>query len=248
MDYFPIKVVTYNLYWWCVSGRPNTGGKHCPQYEGGKGFAQLYSKMSTYEPYDLIGMQECEGANAAQQIGSGIGYGTSHEWHQGPVDLGMGWNKDKFEKLGDYNSTPIGQDQWGVRYLSWIRLKSKSSPHTIFFANTHGPLPGPYSNCDTNVAKSYIKTVADNIHPKDALIVTGDFNCIGVGKEINYLSTHWTLAANDATTHFDHIYIRNTTTRADKSESHNGHPSDHSILIATISAMTPKEGASSVVV
>ena len=50
------KVVTYNLYWWCVSDE--TG--RCPQYAGGKGFAQIYARLQQNGPFDLIGFQECD--------------------------------------------------------------------------------------------------------------------------------------------------------------------------------------------
>ena len=50
------KVVTYNLYWWCVSDEYGT----CPQYAQGKGFEQIYSRLKENGPFDLIGFQECD--------------------------------------------------------------------------------------------------------------------------------------------------------------------------------------------
>ena len=50
------EVVTYNLYWWCVSDEYG----NCPQYAAGKGFQQLYSRLRENGPFDLIGFQECD--------------------------------------------------------------------------------------------------------------------------------------------------------------------------------------------
>ena len=49
-------MVTYNLYWWCVSDEYG----NCPQYAAGKGFQQLYSRLRENGPFDLIGFQECD--------------------------------------------------------------------------------------------------------------------------------------------------------------------------------------------
>ena len=51
-----LQVVTYNLYWWCVSDEYG----NCPQFAKGKGFAQLYSRLRQNGPFDLIGCQECD--------------------------------------------------------------------------------------------------------------------------------------------------------------------------------------------
>ena len=51
-----LQVVTYNLYWWCVSDEYG----NCPQFAQGKGFAQLYSRLRQNGPFDLIGFQECD--------------------------------------------------------------------------------------------------------------------------------------------------------------------------------------------
>lgn len=197
----------------------------------------LYDKIKQFGPHDLVGLQECEDA---AKIGGGIGYGITHEWRQGPADIGMGFNKEKFDKIGDFQSKIVGKDQYGDRYLAWVRLKFKDSGATLFFGNTHGALPGPFGNCGHDLAKNYIQTVKDNIQPGDAMVITGDFNCLPADAEIWDLNKTWTLAANDRTTHFDHIYIDSKTTRANSWDDHNGAPSDHSILWANVSALVPE--------
>jgi len=234
------KVVTYNLYWWCMSGKNNAPGKSCPQYANDKGFHMIWDKMKQYGPFDLVGFQECDDAS---KMFNGVGYGQTHAWKQGPSDIGMGYDKTKFDPLGDFNSTQIEVDQWGPRYIAWIRLKQKDGGANIFFANTHGPLPGPHGSMDGPhghlVAEHYIKAVADNIQPGDAMVVTGDFNALPQNTEIWDLNSTWTLAANDRTTHFDHIYMQNATTKVVDWDDHNGAPSDHSILWADLAALTP---------
>lgn len=236
----PFKVVTYNLYWWCVSGKNNAPGQSCPQFAGDKGFHQIWDKIKQNGPFDLLGFQECEDAS---KMFNGIGYGSTHAWQQGPADIGMGYDKTKFDALGEFNSTQVEADQWGPRYIAWIRLKQKEGGANIFFANTHGPLPGPRGSMDGKhghlVAQNYIKAVADHIQPGDAMVVTGDFNALPINTEIWDLNSTWTLAANDRTTHFDHIYMRNSTTKRLSWDDHNGLPSDHSILWADLAALTP---------
>jgi endonuclease/exonuclease/phosphatase family metal-dependent hydrolase len=243
MEAHRFRVVTYNLYWWCTSD----GDGRCPQFAGGKGFQGLYDKVKQNGPFDLVGMQECEDA---MKMGTGFGYGDSHEWHQGPTDIGMGYNKSKFEKIGDFQNKQVSEDQWGKRYLAWVRLKYIGSDATVFFGNTHGALPWIHGDCDGKhgheMAKNYIDTVKANIQPGDAMVVTGDFNCMPQNVEIWDLNATWNLAANDKTTKFDHIYMINTTTQKDSSDSTNGHPSDHSILWADLSALTPIKQPSAV--
>ena len=50
------KVVTYNLYWWCVSDEYG----NCPQNKDGKGFQKLFARIQQNGPFDLIGFQECD--------------------------------------------------------------------------------------------------------------------------------------------------------------------------------------------
>jgi len=234
------KVLTYNLYWWCMSGETNPGGQSCPRYAGDKGFHEIWANIMNYGPFDLVGFQEC---NDASKMFNGVGYGSTHSWKQGPADIGMGYDKTKFDPLGDYSSRQVAVDQWGPRYIAWIRLKQKDGGATIFFANTHGPLPGPHGDVDGKhgheIAQNYIKAVADNIQPGDALVVTGDFNALPKDAEIWDLNSTWTLAANDRTTHFDHIYMKSATTKLIDWDDHNGAPSDHSILWADLAALTP---------
>lgn len=248
-EHTPFRAVSYNLFWWCMSGGPNHGGKTCPQYAGGKGFNQIWAKMKEFGPYDLVGMQECDDAS---KMFNGIGYGATHEWKQGPADIGMGFDKTKFDKLGDWGSAQYSGDQWGPRYIAWIRLKQKDGGANIFFGNLHGPLPGPAGSMDGKhgheVAASLTKIVAANIQPGDAMVITGDFNALPFNTEIWDLNKTWDLAANDKTTHFDHIYMNANTTKRKDWNSHNGAPSDHSILWADLQALTPLKDGSEITV
>lgn len=187
--------------------------------------------MKKFGPFDLVGLQECDDANL---IANGLGWGASHEWKQGPEDLGMGYDKSKFERLGEFQAAKYAKDQYGDRQIAWVRLRQKKDGATIFFGNVHGPLPGPEGSMDGKhgheVAGNLIKIVEDNIQPGDALIITGDYNALPQNDEIKDFNAKWGVGANDHTTRFDRIYILNETTNKVSEGDFLGSPSDHSIL------------------
>jgi endonuclease/exonuclease/phosphatase family metal-dependent hydrolase len=229
----------------------------CPQFAHDKGLHQLAARVKQHGPFDIIGMQECEDVN---KIASELGWMDSHEWHQGSgirgeADLGVGFNKTMFEKIGDWQAKKVAEDAYGPRYLDYIRLKHKESGGTLFLGNTHGALPW-HTDCSgaggDQKAKAYIDAVNAYIEPGDSMIVTGDFNCINRDEEIWALNATWTLACDDKLTQFDHIYMKNTTTSVskcdDQSRHEGGGPSDHALTWADMAMLTPIKDASEVLV
>eukprot|EP00929_Paragymnodinium_shiwhaense_P095011 TRINITY_DN55958_c0_g2_i1.p1 TRINITY_DN55958_c0_g2~~TRINITY_DN55958_c0_g2_i1.p1 ORF type:complete len:352 (+),score=52.85 TRINITY_DN55958_c0_g2_i1:79-1134(+) len=222
----PVNVITYNLFWWCVSDEY----KNCPQFAGGLGFQQLYSRINMHGPFDLIGFQECD--NVGQVIG-GLGLTGKFEYYTDPVDGPMAWNGQKFQLIpGSSGSVVIGSDQYGDRYVNFVRLTVLETGGTIFFANVHGPLGHCDGAAGDSVANAYIGAIQSRIQPGDDLIFTGDFNCASNQETIVKLST---VFSNDAVdTSFggaDHIFTNGLQMLSQ--EVANGAPSDHQIVKAS---------------
>ena len=78
-----VEVVTYNLYWWCVSDEYGT----CPQFADQKGFQLLYERIKTNGPLDLIGFQECDDVG---KIVAGAGLASSFRYFAPAKGLGRG--------------------------------------------------------------------------------------------------------------------------------------------------------------
>ncbi|CAJ1365644.1 unnamed protein product, partial [Effrenium voratum] len=161
-----LVVVTYNLFWWCVSDEY----KNCPQYKDGLGFEKMYRTISD-NPADLLGLQECD--DVVQVIkGAGL---QGYDYYAPPKgnDAPMAWSQ-RFERLEGPQSVWVAKDKWGDRFLNWVRLKDHTTHTAIFFANTHGPL----KQCGDNiVAENYLKAVEGAKKAGDQVVFTGDFNC-----------------------------------------------------------------------
>jgi endonuclease/exonuclease/phosphatase family metal-dependent hydrolase len=209
--------------------------------------------VKQFGPFDIIGMQECNDATTMQRE---FGYTDSHECRQGndgQRDIGVCFDKTKFEKIGEWQSKQVSEDQYGPRFFQYVRLKHKESGGTLFLGNTHGALPW-HTDCNgaggDQKAKAFIDAVNSYIEPADSMVVTGDFNCINKDKEIWDLNATWTLACNDRTTRFDHIYMKNTTTSVSKCDDQSLHgtggPSDHALTWADMALLTPIKDESEV--
>lgn len=219
-----MHVVSYNLYWWCVSDEY----RNCPQFSSGKGFNMLYDKIKQNGPFDLIGFQECD--NVAQIIG-GIGLSSRFSYYAAPGDGPMAWDNQKYAKIGDPGQFWIAKDQYGDRFMNWVRLQVQGSSQTIFFANTHGPLNG----CGSDLGNRYIEGINGNKQPADTVVLTGDFNCGSSTAALTALAASF---QNDATGDSfggaDHIFSSFGVSVL--SQGHvNGAPSDHSLLKAVLS-------------
>lgn len=235
-----VKVVTYNLFWWCVSGNPqHVPEKHrenCGRYVNNKGFELLYKKITDQGPFDLIGFQEVVNL---EQVIEGAGLKDTFESYAAPPqyggvhDSGMAWSKAKFETLAPANASLVCTDQYGPRYISYVRLKVKGSTNTVFYANTHGPL----THCDRDAGKLLAKNYLDTIHkyrqPEDSVIFTGDFNCLPTQTSMKLIMENFT-TIHDHTMKYDNI-VRSNWVRMDKNYTAYAPPSDHSIITADLS-------------
>eukprot|EP00929_Paragymnodinium_shiwhaense_P031704 TRINITY_DN17707_c0_g1_i1.p2 TRINITY_DN17707_c0_g1~~TRINITY_DN17707_c0_g1_i1.p2 ORF type:complete len:373 (-),score=54.28 TRINITY_DN17707_c0_g1_i1:439-1431(-) len=220
-------VVTYNLFWWCVSDKYGT----CKQNSYGKGFDKLGERLRLNHPFDMIGLQECEDIDT---IVAKSGYKGCMEYHKGwpPNDIPQAWNTRKFS-LVDKGTATIAYDNYGARWLNWVRLASKQTGGIIFFANAHGPLEECDGQQGENIADNYVKAIEANKKPGDVVIFTGDFNC-GTNTDMTIrLSGRF---ANDATDKSfggaDHV-LSSGLHVLDQAVV-NGTPSDHQMVKATL--------------
>lgn len=219
-----MQVVSYNLYWWCVSDEY----ENCGQYAGGAGFNMLYSKIKENEPFDLIGFQECD---SVSQVIGGIGLSGRFDYYAAPGDAPMAWDNQKYSQIGGPGQVWVANDQYGDRYMNWVRLQVKATGQTIFFANSHGPLNG----CPNDLGTRYIDGINVNKQATDTVVLTGDFNCGSSTAAITTLSGSLQNAATgDSFGGADHIFTSFGV--GVQWQGHvSGAPSDHSLLKAVLS-------------
>merc|ERR1712187_370857 len=132
-------------------------------------------------PADLLGFQEPDDwlENMRFTNSDTLGWYQSDKkrWpHTNPAPIA--WNKNRFDDLGTWNQE-VGKDGCGPRVLEMALLKDKSSGNKVFFANTHGPVPGPCKGWGTS-GWEYDRNIANAIKSKkgdaDIIIIAGDFN------------------------------------------------------------------------
>lgn len=218
-----VRVISYNLYWWCVSDEYG----NCPQFANGRGFGMLYDTIKRHGPVDLIGFQECD--NVGQILG-GSSLAPSFSYYAAPGDGPMAWSNQKFFKIGGPGQVWVASDQYGNRFMNWVRLQVQGSSQTVFFANTHGPLNG----CGPDLGGRYLAGINANKQPGDVVILTGDFNC---GSNTAAIQTIASKLQNDATgdsyAGADHIFSSRGVQVQWQGHT-NGAPSDHSLLKAVL--------------
>mmetsp|Transcript_38074 Transcript_38074/g.75498 ORF Transcript_38074/g.75498 Transcript_38074/m.75498 type:complete len:442 (+) Transcript_38074:92-1417(+) len=218
-----VQVISYNLYWWCVSDEYG----NCPQFANGRGFNMLYDTIKRNGPVDLIGFQECD--NVAQVLG-GSSMAPGFSSYAAPGDAPMAWNSQKFFKIGGPGQVWVAHDQYGNRFMNWVRLQVQGSSQTVFFANSHGPLNG----CGPDLGNRYLAGVNANKQPGDIVILTGDFNC---GSNTAAIKTMASVLQNDATgasyAGADHIFSSRGV-QVQWQGHVNGAPSDHGLLKAVL--------------
>ncbi|CAE7938393.1 unnamed protein product [Symbiodinium sp. KB8] len=230
----PFIVVTYNLYWWCVSDEYG----NCPQNKDGKGFQKLFARIQQNGPFDLIGFQECD--DVGKVIG-GTSLAASFEYYTPKTgnDAPMAWQHSKFTAIEGPGTAWISRDKYGDRHMNWVRLQVIGSSATIFFANTHGPLDQCGGGPGETVASNYVNAVYSHKKPGDLVVFTGDFNCGQNQDTIKKLAQAFELDATDTSYNgADHIFSSEGVRVLWKGSSP-GSPSDHQLLKAVLEASSP---------
>lgn len=230
-----VVVVTYNLFWWCVSNEYKT----CPQFKDDKGFQGLYKTIQAQQPLDLVGFQECEDVTRVL-YGANL---TNFDFFAPQGDAPMAWSADRFQKLGEGGSVQVAKDKYGGRFINYVRLMDKRSKEVVFFANTHGPLGQCALPDGAEVAANYLEVIHRFQKPGDRVIFTGDFNCASGDPTLQHLGKELQSSASDFSFGgADHILTgKNLKTCA--SETAQGFPSDHQILKLSVSVNKHDEDA-----
>eukprot|EP00929_Paragymnodinium_shiwhaense_P056727 TRINITY_DN28396_c0_g1_i1.p1 TRINITY_DN28396_c0_g1~~TRINITY_DN28396_c0_g1_i1.p1 ORF type:complete len:434 (-),score=49.98 TRINITY_DN28396_c0_g1_i1:393-1694(-) len=242
-----VTVVSYNLFWWCVSdigGPPNQSkwsprGGPCPANMNGKGFDRLYATIHRQHPFDLIGLQESDNTS---KIIRHSGYERCMQWYN-PLEAGdpkkgtdapLAFNTRKYTMIENGTSV-IGGDMFGDRRVNWVRLKVVQTGGTIFFGNTHGPL----GKCDgdeaLDIGTNYANVVLNNSKDNDVIIFTGDFNCGAKSdtiKQFLKVANLSTAVEDHVYGGADHIFMRDVGVLWHKVED--GEPSDHQLIKAKL--------------
>lgn len=253
VDYTKLQVVSYNLFWWCVSNEYKT----CKQYANGVGFQLIANvlKRAFKQPsprIDLLGLQECEDVGKITAM-------IEHEkgrfaYFQGPpqdhgTSNGLAWDSQRYTKIGGGTASDgvvrIATDKYGDRFMYWVRLKEKggTNPKTLFFVNTHGPLNG----CGSDLGSNYIAGINAHKQPGDLFVMTGDFNCGPATAVIQMLARTFKLVATSGPLGgADHIFTDpNVPVLSEKAMD--GRPSDHFLLEAVLNMDAATDDTQSVV-
>mmetsp|Transcript_128199 Transcript_128199/g.356747 ORF Transcript_128199/g.356747 Transcript_128199/m.356747 type:complete len:349 (-) Transcript_128199:25-1071(-) len=170
----PVKVLTYNLFWWNLFDR--RGG------EGGRA-GRLIASTSAPEGYDFMGFQECK--DVQRVLGDAMTHGLPDKYAalsyvNGDIALGMIYNKACWALISD-GTAHVGIDSpkqfYGRRGVHWARFQSTDGA-TLFFMNHHGPLPVSESGGCTGSATAYniMRVIAEHAQTTDGIILVGDFN------------------------------------------------------------------------
>jgi len=165
-----IKVLTYNLFWWNLFG-----------IRGGM-WRSAGRLIEQNGPFDLMGFQECDDVN---RIVADTGMGHEYASFGGVHAVSTAWHQTEWELLAQ-GSEDVAEDhraQWyGRRALVWVRVRHHATGAIVFFANHHGPLPVGYPGggfCGPEAtAYNILRSIANNAHKGDAVILTGDFNAL----------------------------------------------------------------------
>jgi len=199
-----LTVVTYNLYWWNVKQNNRWGA--------------LHDRIRGERPFDLVGFQECEDV-ATTLSGSGLG-GFGFFQGPSPNPAPMAWNLEVFTAIGEPASKQVAEDQWGKRWMNWVRLQHKATGTNVLFVNTHGPL----NDCGSTVGNNWAEGVRANRQSGDVLFMTGDYNCGSGTQAMQILKGLFKDAVDGG---IDQIL---TSTQVISGGTRAGQPSDHPLV------------------
>lgn len=222
-----LNVVSYNLFWWCVSDQY----RNCQANADGAGFDKLYERIKLNHPFDLIGLQEC---NDVKKIVHNTGYADCLDYYQPPVkegnDVAQAWNKNKYRKISE-GTEVVAADRYGKRRVNFVRLEIRMGG-TIFFANTHGPLEQCAGENGRKIGDAYVEVINKYKHKDDLVVFTGDFNCGQFTDTMKQLNSRLSQAAvGNSYDGADHIYTNGLKVLSKASVK--GEPSDHQLLKAS---------------
>jgi len=176
-----VRVLSYNLFWW------NLYNIH-----GGLSADSLIKKTSTPEPYDVIGLQECEDPD---KVFKPVGMDRVYSAFLGSRAVCVAYRTDKW-KLLDNGEDEVAMDMrtefYGHRVAQWVRLQHITNGMTMLFVNHHGPLSvNSGGTCGgRSTAHNLLKVMAKRGKEGDLLVLAGDFNANAASATVQSLWPH----------------------------------------------------------
>merc|ERR1712217_426714 len=135
----------------------------------------IQEMMTSQGPYDIMGLQECENVDSVV-AGLDGNWGTL-QLHDGPHDIAIAWDKDKYKMVDHGFVTNVGHDSWWTRQLMWVRLQMVGTSDSIFFANVHGAVAACNGTAGKGVSDKYHEAIQTTMKDGEHFFFTGDFNC-----------------------------------------------------------------------
>jgi len=207
-------VGSYNLYWW-----------HIKQYhQWSKLISSVRKHLVEEHTFDLIGFQECEDVSSIIHQGGlhGYDYYMGHnkpKYNPAPI----AWRRSAFEKLTEPAQKVVAKDLYGLRLITYIRLRHLQSQKTVLFVNTHGPL----NSCSSKMGQAWADGINGAAESGDAIIMTGDFNCARRSHAIKIVKD---ILPNGLDQNVDHVISNRPQVSGGTT---GGYPSDHHFLYAS---------------
>lgn len=175
-----LKILSYNLYWWNLF-----------TIRGGRSAGELIKHAGEPEPFDLIGLQECEDV---QRVFGPPGLMGTYTAFIDEHSICMAYRTAAWTLLAR-GQTDVADDMhtehYGRRSAQWMRLQHRKTGTIVFFMNHHGPLSvnsgGACGGAAT--ANNLLKTMAANGRKGDTLVLVGDFNANAASRTIQSLWT-----------------------------------------------------------
>lgn len=180
----PVKVMTYNLFWWNLFRVRNGNGDSA---------SRLIQQANSPEPYDIMGFQECEDPFLViGRAGLANDYEILKDASSSSAALCMAVRRSSWAVLTRGITTVAEDAKYGSRNAQWARLRHTTSGKTMLVVNHHGPLPlnsggmcGGYAT-----AHRLLQVVTANGQAGDAVVLLGDFNAGDTSQTVQLVEQH----------------------------------------------------------
>jgi len=176
-----VRILSYNLFWWNLF-----------KIRGGLSADDLIKKTGAPEPYDVIGLQECEDPD---RVFKAVGLDSTYSSFLGSKAVCVAYRTDRWELL-DSGEDEVAMDMrtefYGHRVAQWLRLQDRNTGMTMLFINHHGPLSVNSGGAcgGRSTAHNLLKVMAKRGREGDLLVLAGDFNANAASQTVQSLWPH----------------------------------------------------------
>jgi len=227
-----VRVLSYNLFWWNLF-----------KIRGGLSANNLIKATGAVEPYDVIGLQECEDPDRVFKV---VGLDRVYSSFLGSKAVCVAYRTDRWELL-DNGEDEVAMDMrtefYGHRVAQWLRLQDKKNGMTMLFVNHHGPLSVNSGGAcgGKSTAHNLLKGMAKRGQPGDLLVLAGDFNANAASQTVQSLWPHLLHVYNSPSFGgVDNIFANVPRDAVLEAKDLGSGGSDHHAITATLSFATPQ--------